>query len=172
MTRISKTISNNIATDFMQKALKWSQNFDEMVFLESNKDTQAKQEKYGEIDAILAFGAQHFLSTDSDGAFDKLKKFRQKHKDFLFGYLSYDLKNDTEDLNSWNPDHLDFPELFFFQPRKVILWKNDIVEFLYLEEYQDEIEKDLKEIGQVKLQSELPLNNCKISSRLSKNDYF
>jgi para-aminobenzoate synthetase component 1 len=170
--RISKTVSNKLFNLSKEKALQWAQQFDELIFLESNKDTQAEQEKYGEIEAILAFGAQHILSTDSNGAFDKLKKFRQKHKDFLFGYLSYDLKNDTEDLNSRNPDRLDFPELFFFQPRKVLLWKNDIVEFLYLEEYQHEIEKDLKEIGQVKLQSELPFNNCEISSRLSKNDYF
>ena len=107
-----------------------------------------------------------------DKAFDKLKEFRNNHKDYLFGYLSYDLKNDTEDLSSNNPDHLDFPALYFFQPQKVILWKNDKVEFLYLEEYQQQIEEDLQEIKSIENRSEKPLVRCQISSRLSKDGYF
>ena len=172
MNRISKTVSIASAKLSKECALEWAQQFDELIFLESNKEDQAVQEKYSEIEAILAIGAHHTLSAASNGAFDKLKRFRQNHKDFLFGYLSYDLKNDTEDLSSKNPDHLNFPELFFFQPKKVILWKNDSVEFLYMKEYQTEIEKDVLEIGQVELPSEIPSSNCQISSRLSKNDYF
>lgn len=172
MNRISKTVSNGSSKLSKEHTLQWAQQFDEIIFLESNKDTQAEQEKYGEVEAIIAIGAHDFLSVDSKGAFDKLKRFRQKHKDFLFGYLSYDLKNDTEELSSSNPDHLDFPELFFFQPKKVLLWKNDTVEFLYLESYENEIEEDIKEISQVELRSDAPSKKCEISSRLSKNDYF
>ena len=172
MNRISKTVSNGLSKLSKEHALQWAQQFDELIFLESNKATQAEQEKYGEIEAILAIGAHDFLSTDSKGAFDKLKHFRQKHKDFLFGYLSYDLKNDTEELRSMNPDHLDFPELYFFQPKKVLLWKNDKVEFLYLEAYQHEIEKDIQEISTVDIVLNTSSNNCQISSRLSKEGYF
>ena len=71
-----------------------------------------------------------------------------------------------------NLDHLDFPELFFFQPKKVLLWKNDTVEFLYLAPYQDEVEKDVHEISQVEIGLDAPSKNCQISSRLSKKDYF
>ncbi len=172
MNRISKTISNELAKISKENALEWAQQFDEIIFLESNKDGQAVQEKYGEIEAVLAVGAHQTLSAASNGAFEKLKRFRQNHKDYLFGYLSYDLKNDIEDLSSKNPDHLNFPELFFFQPKKMILWKNDSVEFLYMEEYMAEIENDVQEIRQVKLKSETTSGNCKISSRLSKEDYF
>lgn len=171
MNRISKTVSIASAQLSKESTLEWAQQFDEVIFLESNKEDQAVQEKYGEIEAIMAIGAHHTLTAASHGAFDKLKRFRQNHKDFLFGYLSYDLKNDTEDLSSKNPDYLNFPELFFLQPKKVILWKNDSVEFLYMKEYQTEIEKDVLEIGQVKLPAEIPSSNCQISSRLSKNDY-
>jgi len=171
VNRISKTVSNGLSSISKEHALKWAQQFDEIIFLESNQDTQAEQEKYGEVEAIIAVGAHDFLSTDSKGAFDKLKKFRQKHKDFLFGYLSYDLKNDTEKLSSSNPDHLDFPELYFFQPKKVLLWKNDTVEFLYLATYEHEIDSDIKEIGQVELRSDSPLKKCEISARLSKDGY-
>ena len=172
MNRISKTVSNGSSKISKELALKWAQQFDEIIFLESNQDTQAEQEKYGEVEAIIAVGAHDFLSADSIGAFDKLKQFRQKHKDFLFGYLSYDLKNDTEKLSSSNPDHLGFPELYFFQPQKVLLWKNDTVEFLYLEAYQQEIEKDIQEIFEVELKSDTPSKKCKISSRLSQHGYF
>jgi para-aminobenzoate synthetase component 1 len=170
--RISKNVSNGLSKLSKEHALQWAQQFDEVIFLESNKDTQAEQEKYGEVEAILAIGAHDILSADSKGAFDKLKHFRQKHKDFLFGYLSYDLKNDTEALSSNNPDHLDFPELFFFQPKKVLLWKNETVEFLYLEPYQHEVEKDTQAISQLTLRSDIPSKPCQISSRLSKQDYF
>ena len=172
MNRISRTISNELAKISKENALEWAQQFDEIIFLESNKDGQAVQEKYGEIEAVLAVGAHQTLSAASNGAFEKLKRFRKNHKDYLFGYLSYDLKNDIEDLSSKNPDHLNFPELFFFQPKKVILWKNDTVEFLYMDDYKAEIEKDVQEIRQVTLKSATPSGNCQISSRLSKEDYF
>ncbi len=41
-----------------------------------------------------------------------------------------------------------------------------------MEEYKNAIEIDIKNIGDVKLLYDPPSNNCQISSRLSKNDYF
>ena len=172
MNRISKTVSNQLSNLSKENALQWAQKFDEIVFLESNKGTQAEQEKYGEIEAVLAVGAHEILSSDWNKAFDKLKEFRKKHQDYLFGYLTYDLKNDTEELSSKNPDYLDFPELYFFQPKKVLLWKNDTVEFLYLANYQQEIDADIQEIKLVENLPEKPLIKCQISSRLSKEGYF
>ncbi len=172
MNRISKTVSNELSNLSKENALQWAQKFDDIVFLESNKSTQAEQEKYGEIEAVLAVGAHQILSCDSNKAFDKLKKFRKKHKDYLFGYLTYDLKNDTEELSSKNPDYLDFPDLYFFRPQKVILWKNNTVEFLYLQDFQQEIDEDIQEIKLVENRSEKPLAKCQISSRLSKEGYF
>ena len=118
MNRISKTVSIASAQLSKESTLEWAQQFDEIIFLESNKEDQAVQEKYGEIEAIMAIGAHHTLTAASHGAFDKLKRFRQNHKDFLFGYLSYDLKNDTEDLSSKNPDYLNFLNYFSFSLKK------------------------------------------------------
>lgn len=172
MHRNSKTLSNNYSSFSKEKALQWAQNFDEVVFLESNKDTQAAQEKYGEIEAVLAIGAHQTISCNAKNSFEKLKDFRKKHKDFLFGYFSYDLKNDTEELTSNNPDHVNFPALYFFQPKKVILWKNNGVEFLYLDAYHKEIEDDILAIRGVAHQADKSLSKCQISSRLSKAGYF
>jgi len=172
VTRISKTISNNIAADFMQKALRWSQSFDEMVFMESNKNLQTIKQKYGEFDAILAVGAEKSLSIDSRNSFEQLKEFQARQKDFLFGYLSYDLKNDIEELSSSNDDNLDFPELYFFQPKKIFIWKNNTLKMLYLPAYADEMQNDFEEISQTLILPAKHFNKPTISSRLSKNDYF
>jgi para-aminobenzoate synthetase component 1 len=172
VTRISKTISNNIAADFMQKALKWSQSYDEMVFLESNKKLQTVKQKYGEFDAILAVGAQKILEIDSQNSFEQLKEFQARQKDFLFGYLSYDLKNDIEELSSCNEDRINFPELYFFQPKKIFIWKKNVLQMLYLPAYADEMNSDFEEISRTTLLPPKHFNKPDISSRLSKNAYF
>ena len=156
----------------MQKALKWSQKFDEMVFLESNKNLQTIKQKYGEFDAVLAVGAQKSLAIDSRNSFEQLKKFQARQKDFLFGYFSYDLKNDIEDLSSSNEDNINFPELYFFQPKKIFIWKNNVLQMLYLPAYSDEMHSDFEEISRTTLLPAKHFNKPIISSRLSKNDYF
>lgn len=70
---------------------------------------------------LIGWGVKHEICLfEVEGAFDKLKAFRGEHKDWMMGYLSYDLKNDLEDLHSKNSDELAFPELHFFVPLLVI----------------------------------------------------
>ena len=99
--------------------MNWSKQFREAIFLDSNNYEQ----KYTSFDAILAVDAFTSIKTDEINAFEDLKQYQQTTKDWLFGYLSYDLKNDTEALKSKNFDGLNFPELFFFQPKKLFLLK-------------------------------------------------
>jgi len=93
-----------------EKLLQWSQQFREVVWLDSNGYHQA----YSSYDAVLAVDAFTMLQTDATDAFDKLKEYQSLTNDWLFGYLTYDLKCDTENLKSSNYDGLGFPELFFF----------------------------------------------------------
>lgn len=172
MARIIKTISNSIADDLLQKALKWSQQFEEVIFLESNKDLQYLKQTYGEFDAILAVGAEKSLITDHKNAFRKLKQFKDEKQDFLFGYFSYDLKNDIEELESSNPDHLHFPELYFFQPKKILLWKNNKMELQYLTSYANEMDEDLKAIKTTFIALDRSSVENEVHSRLSKKAYF
>ena len=172
MARIIKTISNSIADDLLQKALKWSQQFEEVIFLESNKELQYLKQTYGEFDAILAVGAEKSLITDHKNAFRKLKQFKDEEQDFLFGYFSYDLKNDIEELESSNPDHLHFPELYFFQPKKILLWKNNKMELQYLNSYANEMDQDLKAIKTTFIALDRSSVENEVHSRLSKKAYF
>ncbi len=49
---------------------------------------------------VLAVEAFTSIKTDSENAFQDLYQYQSQSKDWLFGYLSYDLKNDVEALQS------------------------------------------------------------------------
>lgn len=128
--------------EFKQQLLGWSGQFREALFLDSNDYSQ----NYTSFDAVLAVDAFTSIQTDEHNAFEDLKQYQQTTKDWLFGYLSYDLKNDTEALESANFDGLHFPDLFFFQPKKLFLLKGNQLEICYLNMCDDEIEEDLEDI--------------------------
>ncbi len=157
--------------EFKERLLQWSQQFYETVWLDSNSQT----ESYSSFDAILAVDALTVLQTDAQNAFENLKEYQSETKDWIFGYLSYDLKNDVEELSSNNHDGLDFPELFFFQPKKIIQINGDVVEFNYLNMVNDEIENDLNSI---KNYFQEPNNkfetteDIRIKLRVFKDEYF
>ena len=106
---------------FKNQLLLWAHAFREVIFLDSNHYHQ----RYSSYDCVLAVDAFTSVKTDFTNAFDDLKQYQQQTKDWLFGYLSYDLKNDVEDLHSNNFDGLEFPDLFFFQPKKLFLLKDN-----------------------------------------------
>ena len=164
-TIISKTIENPEA--FKSQLLLWSQQFREVVFLDSNDYPS----KYSSFDCVLAVDAFTSLQTDYHNAFEDLKQYQQQSKDWLFGYLSYDLKNDTEKLHSNNFDGLHFPDLFFFQPKKLFFLKGNQIEIHYLYLCDDELESDFHDIINCKLQTKnhKPLD---IKQRISKESYL
>ena len=164
-TKIIRKIDDPIL--FKQQLLQWSQQFREVVFLDSNEYHQ----KYANFDCLLAVDAFTSIKTDYDNAFDELNQYQQQSKDWLFGYLTYDLKNGTEKLSSNNFDGLYFADLFFFQPKKLFLLKDDQLEIRYLMLCDDEIDSDLADISQSKgLSAEYP--GIEIKQRISKEDYI
>lgn len=155
--------------NFKQQLLLWAQQYDDVVWLDSN----GNKDHYNSYDAVLAVDAFTSLQTDYTDAFDRLKEYQKSTSDWIFGYLTYDLKNSIEALKSNNYDGLEFPDLYFFQPKKIILIKGDTVEFQYLRMVDDEINSDLLEIEKSDalnvLESENPI---KIKLRIHKDEYF
>jgi para-aminobenzoate synthetase component 1 len=86
-----------------------------MVFLESNHSNQ----KYDSYQTLVGVGYLDGITCKSSGAFDQLEVFKNKHNDWMFGFLGYDLKNELEGLNSAHKDILEFPDLCFFVPKLV-----------------------------------------------------
>ncbi len=165
---VSYTISNVV--DFKKSLQQWSQQYNEVVWLDSN----THKDSYGSFDALLAVDALTSLVTDSENAFDKLKEYQESVKDWIFGYLSYDVKNDVEQLSSLNHDGLYFPELCFFQPKKIIRIKGNTIDFIYLNMVDDELEDDFKVIsnGIVLNTIEESCEAIKIKLRIFKDEYF
>lgn len=120
------------------KILNWAQQYDEVIWLDGN-DYPLMESSFQAILAVDAFTA---LRTDFHQGFGKLEEYQNATKDWIFGYLTYDLKNDVEILESKNWDGLEFPDLYFFQPKKIFLFFEGYVELHYLDFVADEMESD------------------------------
>lgn len=156
---------------FKQQLLLWAQQFDDIVWLDSNNHN----EKYSTYDAILAVDAFTSLRTDYFDAFERLHDYQASTKDWMFGYFTYDLKNTTEVLQSSNFDGLGFPDLCFFQPKKLFLIKGDEVEIQYLKMVDDEIEEDVLKIEALDAffdKTKKTKDSIKIKLRIHKDEYF
>jgi len=162
---IPKHISN--PEHFKKQLLSWSQQFREVVFLDSNSYPQ----KHSSFDCVIAVDAFTSLQTDYHNAFEDLKQYQQTTKDWLFGYLSYDLKNDIEELKSANFDGLHFPDLFFFQPKKIITLKGNQLQMQYLLLCDDEVDADFEEITLVEDDAFETLSKVVVQQRISKTAY-
>lgn len=121
---------------------------------------------------MLAVDAFTSLKTDFHNAFEDLKQYQQTTKDWLFGYLTYDLKNDVEDLKSTNFDGLDFPDLFFFQPKKIFILKENQLEIQYLLLCDDEVEEDFEEIVKSEKLEYKSQESLEIEQRINKEFYI
>jgi len=170
MQRTIRTFSVEDIIKFKNNLLYWAQQFETLLWLDSNNYHQ----KYSSFDGALAADDFTSIKTDHYKAFEKLKEYQTVTKDYIFGYMSYDLKNDIEQLSSTNFDGLDFPDLYFFQPKKLVFIKGNEVEFHYLKMVDDEIESDFEEITGLKKQetSIREDSEIKIKLRIHKDEYY
>ncbi len=155
---------------FKQQLLQWSQQFREIAFLDSN----SSQQKYSSFDCIVAIDAFTSLNTDYSNAFEELKEYQEKSADYIFGHLSYDLKNGTENIKSSNFDGLGFSDLHFFQPKKIFIIQGAQLEMRYLFFCDDEMRDDFEEIsaqiiGSVSTSETVSLS---LQDRISAEDYL
>ena len=167
-TNSIKHIAN--PTLFKEKISLWSQQFREVTILDSNSQSNENQ-LYKTYDFVVAVDAFTSIQTDFEKAFEDVYQYQSKSNDWLFGYLAYDLKNDVEHLQSQNFDGLGFPDLYFFQPKKIFLLKDTTLEIQYLNMCDDEIDSDFEDIlNQEK--SESQESKVTIQQRISKENYL
>jgi para-aminobenzoate synthetase component I len=153
--------------EFRKQLSLWASRFAEVVLLDSNGNNQ----KFSDYDCILAVDAFTSLKTDFTNAFEELGNYQKVTKDWIFGYMTYDLKNSTENLASENYDGLAFPDLFFFQPKKLFLLKDGRIEMRYLNLCDDEIHSDLEEILKISTDFAYPTAPIEINQRIPKESY-
>jgi para-aminobenzoate synthetase component 1 len=121
---------------------------------------------------ILTFGVDSEINISDVNSLEKLQEFIDENKDsYIFGCLSYDLKNDIETLNSANFDGLNFPDLHFWKPKYVVRLQKENYIFL-----QGEKNSEIFDFLNYFLEEETDANfhkfNIDFKSRTTKEDYI
>ena len=165
MKRIVKVYKPENISLFKKKLFKWSNQFNISICLDSNN----YNDRLGDLDAIVATDVHSKLPFTKNNSLNKLEAYLKKTNDWLFGYFSYDLKNELEDLKSNNYSEFDFPNIFFFQPKKIWIIKSRNVEAHYL--FPSEIESDFEDIYSQKINDKNIESEIKLFPKLSKSQY-
>lgn len=100
--------------DIKYKMLNWAKQFSIFLFLDSNE----YRSPYGKYECLLAAGATEILN---DTSLESLQKSHDLGKDWLFGHIAYDYKNNLEPrISSRSAVQSGFPQLSFFCPQVVV----------------------------------------------------
>lgn len=102
--------------DIKSKMLNWANQFSIFCLLDNHNYAIPPHQ----VDCLLAAGSIRSVESSPGKSLANLQQFIDQEKSWLFGHLSYDLKNEIEVLTSSNPDHIGFPDLFFFEPEIVL----------------------------------------------------
>ncbi len=107
----------------------------QLVALNSNRqDGLHLPAAYTQFDWQLAVGFGEVFSP-GQACFDQLLAQIDKQPDYYFGWLTYDLKNELEQLHSAHPDGLAFAPMQFFRPSLLLRCMDD--ELLILRDETD-----------------------------------
>ncbi|MGZ8557980.1 MAG: aminodeoxychorismate synthase component I, partial [Chitinophagaceae bacterium] len=96
-----------------EKVLNWVQQFSTFCFLDNHQYQIGPHTQ----ECLLGAGIKNSFKEVPGDSVIQLQNFIDSKKGrWLFGHLNYDLKNELERLSSSHKDHIQFPELFFFEP--------------------------------------------------------
>lgn len=161
----SKEIEN-----IKQKAIRWANQFDVCLLLDNNQTENA----FGvhNIEFAFAVGNKHSIVGNNINDFENLNAFKNKYnQEYIFGFFTYDLKNQIENLTSIHIDKINFPSLYFFIPEHLLIIKNNgTIEFKSssystIEEWLQTF--DIKEAKEVPKE-----NKCVLKQRIEKELYL
>ena len=167
MTRIVKSFKVDDSVTLKEKILLWSKSFKTSIYLDSNE----YKNRNGDIESILAAGVIDKIPFTTENSFKKLDNFISKVNDWIFGFLSYELKNEIEDLKSKNNTTFNIPNLFFFQPKKIWIIKSHTVEAHYVND--EDILIDWNKINSIQLpNNKFKKKKINFSPQLKRLDYI
>ena len=147
------------------RVLPWLEQFSIFCFLDNNKYDFLSPT----FECLVGAGTINTINSTNGKALESLQQFKDHQNDWLFGHLSYDLKNEIENLSSAHPDQIRFPDIFFFVPEVVLM--------LSEQELKIGVHGDADEIF-TSIQSTIPNNKNKthpginLKSRFSEKDYL
>jgi para-aminobenzoate synthetase component 1 len=154
-----------------QQLMGWGSTFVDCLVLDGRFQSQPPDlfHSHGWMMAVDAFTS---IKADETTALASLHDFQSYTQDWLFGFMCYDLKNAMEPLHSNLPQTVEFPMLYFFQPKRLYKFEGNQLIALYLPCCEDEWEADWEAIQNWKLDQEVPKNQVNWESRLSKEAHI
>jgi para-aminobenzoate synthetase component 1 len=175
MRRIIKYRLDN-PESFRQRLSIWINKYPVFCFLDSNNYYKSCKSGffYHTYDTIAGIDFIDFIQPDQSGAFISLKEFTERKSDWLFGHLSYDLKNEIENLSSDNFDGIGFPAMHFFQPGLVFTIKNRLLAIHYhRDQYsKEEIDFLYNSINKLNIKGPVNYKDLNIKQRTTKQEYI
>ena len=154
------------------KLVKWAGKFPVFCFLNSNRLSK-KEDHYSDFDIILGAGIRDYIKPTPGQSFESLEHFFNEKKDWIFGYFSYDLKNETEDLESNHQDRIGFPSIHFFQPELVITLTGNKLKIYFLPDHNADPDAVFREVTET-TSGEIYLNNTinGLSEKYTRQQYI
>ena len=164
MNRKEKVFKIENINDFKDKLLFFSKSKENVILLDSNS-------KKNDYEFIFSYGKISELKS-FDNSLDKLDNYIKQVDDWIFGFISYDLKDEIEGFKSKNLKYFDVPNLSFFQPS--IIWVFDGVELKALYFDEKELFDVWNEINKIHISCDSNKSNpnVELKGRLSKEEYI
>ncbi len=188
-------------TSHLKKILFWANSFSHCTYLNPNDFEDIYPQK--PFRKLLAVGWKKIVDFTKknlqDNSFSQLQKHYQNNKNWLFGYFSYDLKNELEKLESNNFDGLGFEDIYFYEPEYLFIFdenfeeNNDFeliteknitketilkeIEAYYQENYPQNQQKNKSEVSKINVQARLTKEKYiqtiqKLKTHISKGDIY
>ena len=145
--------------------LNWADQFNIFSFL----DTHGYEQPLSAQSCLLGAGAHTSISCDAGQAFNRLQELLNTTQDWIFGHLSYELKNETESLVSKHKDGIGFDDLRFFVPDILLRLTDHELLIGVLKGEPSEIWDQLNAIQPARID---PVEEIGIHSRFSKEEYI
>lgn len=151
------------------KLLAWANQFPTAVYLDNNQYPSTGLHSW----EVLVAVASNFrgIALPAGGAFEALEQLRAAYpRQWLFGYLGYDLKNEVEDLQSDLFDGLGWPDMLFFVPDTVVGIRNQQLEVLHSVSAPETLYRDIEQTPE--MGPFIPERPIELQPRLPKNEYL
>jgi para-aminobenzoate synthetase component 1 len=146
--------------------LNWANRFNICCLLDNHQYNLS----HHHYECIVGAGSVRSVKAQAGQAFHQLQSFIDNENDWIFGHLSYDLKNEIEFLYSAGHDGIQFPDMFFFVPEIILQLDESKLSVGSFKDDHALIYRQVMETDNEHASS--ALEEVKVKSRLSKKQYI
>ncbi len=166
---MKRKFTSYLIDDFLTikiQVLSYSKKFSTFCFLDNHQYDFQKSH-----DCIAAAGSiSDFVSQNDTNNLEGLDQFIYKKNDWLFGHVSYDVKNEIEELSSSKFDGIGFPQILFFVPEIVFILSETTLHIGVVGIH--DVNTIFKEITSVTNDKQKKKKTSILKSRFTRKEYF